>query len=74
MARRKCTYDIPATLDGTLIYVLQIPSYLLVVTLTYLRGVLLLPVHLSPKYLSSPSLSLNLLVFKLEPWVLIAIG
>ena len=59
MARRKCTYDIPATLIGTLILKFPI-HYLRVVTLTYLRGVLLLCVHLLSKYLSPPFLSLSL--------------
>jgi len=57
MARRKCTYDIPTTLDDALILVFNPHHYLRVVTLTYLRGVLLLCVHLLSKYLATFSLS-----------------
>jgi len=64
MARRKCTYDIPATLDDALIHVFKFPSYLRVATLTYIRGVLLLRVHLSPNIFPHLlSLSPNLLDF-----------
>ena len=53
MARRKCTYDIPATLDDALIHFFFFNFHHISVLLT-LRGVLLLRVHLSSNYFSPP--------------------